>query len=107
MRSRARLRRANRLAQSGSRQGPPRRRWRAYAPPPLTGHASREPESTLPSVTRPLTSEPPTRRRSIRPTLDRVKGACGVASRWPPATPDPTTPSSSRAPLWVRCVGDA
>ncbi len=64
---------------------------RLRAPPPLTGHASREPGSRLSNLTRQLTSEPPTRRRSIRPTRGRVKGAYGVAARWPTATPDPTT----------------
>jgi hypothetical protein len=82
---------------------PALRRWRAYAHPhrsPAT--PARNPGSTLHTLTRQLTSEPPTRRRSIRPTPGRLKGACGVAARCPPATPDPPTPSGSCAPLWVR-----
>lgn len=74
--SRARLRRANRPAQAGSRRGPPRSdASRLRAPPPLTGHASRDLRSTLGNLTRHVTSEPPTRRLSIRPTQDRVNGA--------------------------------
>jgi len=61
---------------------PALRPWRTYAHPrrsPAT--PAGKPGPAVHTVTGQLTSEPPTRRRCIRPTPDRVKGACGAPDR--------------------------
>lgn len=64
------------------RRTPALRPWRTYAHPrrsPAT--PAGKPGPAVHTVTGQLTSEPPTRRRCIRPTPDRVKGACGAPDR--------------------------
>lgn len=60
---------------------------RLRAPPPLTGHASRALGDAV------LSPGPP---------RSPIRAPAASLARWPPATPDPATPSGSCAPLWVR-----